>query len=199
MSSNKALSNKDMNGNKVTNLGVPSAATSDAARILDVETAKTNAKSRANHTGTQLANTISNFDTQVRTNRLDQLAVPTAAVALNNQQITGLADGSAASHAATKGQLDTAISGLVSGQTLKGAVRVAVTSNVNLAAPGGTLDGIAMTNGDVFLATAQTTATQNGPYVFNGAAAAATRATNWDENTEAVLGSYWVVRRGNQG
>lgn len=32
---------------------------------------------RANHTGTQLASTISNFDTQVRTSRLDQMAMPT--------------------------------------------------------------------------------------------------------------------------
>jgi hypothetical protein len=47
---------------------------------------------RANHTGTQLASTISNFDTQVRTSRLDQMAAPTTGVALNAQKITGLAD-----------------------------------------------------------------------------------------------------------
>ena len=47
---------------------------------------------RANHTGTQLASTISNFDTQVRTSRLDQMATPTASVALGSQKITGLAD-----------------------------------------------------------------------------------------------------------
>ena len=46
---------------------------------------------RANHTGTQLAATVSNFDTQVRTNRLDQLATPTASVSMNTQKITGLA------------------------------------------------------------------------------------------------------------
>lgn len=43
---------------------------------------------RANHTGSQLAATISNFDAQVRTNRLDQMAVPTAPVNLNGQDIT---------------------------------------------------------------------------------------------------------------
>ena len=46
---------------------------------------------RANHTGTQTASTISNFDTQVRTNRLDQMTAPTAAVSMNSQKITGLA------------------------------------------------------------------------------------------------------------
>jgi hypothetical protein len=45
---------------------------------------------RANHTGTQLASTVSDFDTQVRTSRLDQMAAPTASVALNAQKITGL-------------------------------------------------------------------------------------------------------------
>ena len=58
---------------------------------------------RANHTGTQTASTISNFDTQVRTSRLDQMAAPTAAVNLNNQRITGLAAPAVATDAATRG------------------------------------------------------------------------------------------------
>jgi hypothetical protein len=45
---------------------------------------------RANHTGTQTASTISDFNTQVRTNRLDQMAAPTAAVSANSQKITNL-------------------------------------------------------------------------------------------------------------
>jgi hypothetical protein len=47
---------------------------------------------RANHTGTQTASTISDFDTQVRTSRLDQMAAPTAAVSINSQKITNLAN-----------------------------------------------------------------------------------------------------------
>ena len=35
---------------------------------------------------------ISDFDTGVRTNRLDQMAAPTASVSLNSQTITNLAD-----------------------------------------------------------------------------------------------------------
>jgi hypothetical protein len=45
---------------------------------------------RANHTGTQTASTISDFNTAVRTNRLDQMAAPTASVSMNTQKITGL-------------------------------------------------------------------------------------------------------------
>ena len=47
--------------------------------------------SRTNHTGTQTASTISDFDTQVRTSRLDQMANPTASVNLNSQKIINLA------------------------------------------------------------------------------------------------------------
>jgi hypothetical protein len=46
---------------------------------------------RANHTGSQTASTVSDFNTAVRTNRLDQMAAPTAAVSVNSQKITNLA------------------------------------------------------------------------------------------------------------
>jgi hypothetical protein len=68
---------------------------------------------RANHTGTQLAATVSDFDTQVRTSRLDQMAAPTASVALNAQKITGLADPTLAQDAATKAYTDTQITNLI--------------------------------------------------------------------------------------
>ena len=62
---------------------------------------------RANHTGTQAASTISDFDTQVRTSRLDQMAAPTASVALNAQKITGLADPTNAQDAVTLNYITT--------------------------------------------------------------------------------------------
>ncbi len=83
---------------------------------------------RANHTGTQAHTTISDFDTGVQANRLDQMAAPTGAVALNSQKITGLADGTASTDAATKGQVDVAISSDI---TLKGAYN-ANTNSPNL-------------------------------------------------------------------
>ena len=72
---------------------------------------------RANHTGTQLASTISNFDTQVRTSRLDQMATPTAAVALGAQKLTGVADPTNAQDAVTLNYITTqkgAVNGLAS-------------------------------------------------------------------------------------
>ena len=62
---------------------------------------------RANHTGTQAASTISDFDTQVRTSRLDQMATPTASVALGAQKITGLADPTNAQDAVTLNYITT--------------------------------------------------------------------------------------------
>lgn len=70
-------------------------------------------------------------------------------------------------------------------------VSVAAPSNVNLAAPGAALDGVTMTAGVRFLAPFQTDGTQNGIYVWNGAAAAATRAT--DANTGPLLANARVA------
>lgn len=197
MTARKAASNQDMNGLKVVNLGAPTAASTDAARKVDVETAQAFAVSRTNHTGTQLAATISDFDTQVRTSRLDQLTAPTGSVGLGNQRIINLLDPTAAQDAATRNYVDTSLAGVASGQTLKGTVRAATSANVNIASAPATIDGVTAAAGDVFLLTGQTTGTQNGPYVWAAFGATMARATNWDTNAKAVVGSYWVVREGS--
>ena len=99
---------------------------------------------RANHTGTQLASTISNFHTQVRTSSLSQTVAPTADVPWNSKRITGLLDLSAAQDAATKNYVDNAIQGLDALQS----VRVASTATVTISAPGTAIDGITLANGD---------------------------------------------------
>jgi hypothetical protein len=68
---------------------------------------------RANHTGTQTASTVSDFDTQVRTSRLDQMAAPTAAVSVNSQKVTSLATPTDNADAATKLYVDTKVADLV--------------------------------------------------------------------------------------
>lgn len=59
-------------------------------------------------------------------------------------------------------------------------VRAASTANITLTAPGATVDGITMVSGDRFLAKDQSTATQNGIYIWNGAASTATRSGDAD-------------------
>ena len=67
---------------------------------------------RANHSGTQLAATISDFDTQVRTNRLDQLTAPTADVSINSHKLTSVTDPTSAQDASTKAYTDSAAAGI---------------------------------------------------------------------------------------
>lgn len=85
----------------------------NASAAIALSKLATDPLARANHTGTQTASTISDFDTQVRTNRLDQMAAPTASVALNSQKITGLGTPTSSTDAATKGYVDTQVTNLI--------------------------------------------------------------------------------------
>jgi hypothetical protein len=87
----------------------------NASAGIELSKLATNPLARANHTGSQTASTISDFDTQVRTNRLDQMAAPTAAVSVNSQKITNLDTPTSAADAANKGYVDTSISNLIDG------------------------------------------------------------------------------------
>lgn len=196
MAAKKSLSQKDMNSQKIINLLAGATNTTDAANTAQVQTAQDFAISRANHTGTQLAATISDFNTAVRLNRLDQMAAPTGAVSMGSQQITNVADPSSAQHAATQAYVLAQVSALSAGLVFKGAVRAAASTNINIASAPSTIDGVTPTAGDVFLLTGQTTGTQNGPYVWTAAAAVMNRATNWDTTGEATPGSLWVVQQG---
>jgi hypothetical protein len=141
---------------------------------------------------TLTASKISDFDTQVRTSRLDQMAAPTAAVAFNSQKITGLADPTSAQDGATKNYVDSVSQGL----DPKNSVHVATTTNLNLSSPGGTIDGVTMVSGDRVLVKDQTTASQNGIYVWNGAASAMTRASDADSTTKLNGGAFVFVEEG---
>jgi hypothetical protein len=70
---------------------------------------------RANHTGTQTASTISDFDTQVRTSKVTDLAAPTGSFSMNSQKITSVADPTLAQDASTKAYVDAQITALVGG------------------------------------------------------------------------------------
>jgi hypothetical protein len=147
---------------------------------------------RANHTGTQTASTISDFDSSVRSSRLDQMAAPTTSLSLNAQRITGLADPQNAQDAVTKAYADALSNGL----DVKQSVRVATTANINLSAPGTAIDGVTLANGDRVLVMSQTTASQNGLYVFNGSATAMTRSADADANAEVTAGLFVFVEEG---
>jgi len=90
---------------------------------------------------------------------------------------------------------------LVQNLAWKDDVRVKTTGNINLASPGATIDGVAMTAGDAFLAASQTGQTENGIYVWNGAASAATRrndADTFDKLKSAIVGVAEGTSAGTQ-
>jgi len=102
---------------------------------------------------------ISDFDAGVRTNRLDQMTAPTAAVSANSQKITNLADCTADNDAANKGYVD----GVAQGLDIKDSCVVVSTSNITLANTQ-SVDGVSLSANDRVLVAGQSTASENGIY-----------------------------------
>jgi hypothetical protein len=109
LSLNGSITSADIVDGTIVNADINASANIALSKLA------TDPLARANHTGTQTASTISDFDTQVRTSRLDQMAAPTGSVSLNSQKITSLGTPSASGDAATKGYIDTQITNLING------------------------------------------------------------------------------------
>lgn len=102
------------------------------------------------------------------------------------RRITNLAQGAATGEPVTFDQLNAAIEGLA----WKDNVRVAGQVNIVVAAPGATIDGITMVANDGVLLSNQTVGTENGIYVWNGAATPMTRrfdAVAWADIKSAIV------------
>jgi hypothetical protein len=153
----------------------------------------TNPLARANHTGTQAASTISDFDTQVRTSRLDQMAAPSASVSMNSQKITNLLTPTATTDAANKGYVDDTVAAI----SWKEEVRVATTAAGTLAssfANGQSVDSVALATNDRILIKNQSTQSENGIYIVQ-ASGAPVRATDADTGNE-MKGAAMFVSEG---
>ena len=128
---------------------------------------------------------VSDFDTQVRTSRLDQLASATAVVA-------GVAP-TADNHFATKGYVDSTSEGL----DVNDSCKVATTANGALAtafAAGETIDGKNLATNDRILIKDQTNQTENGIYKVN-ASGAPTRVDDLASGANAA-GIFTFIERG---
>lgn len=95
-------------------------------------------------------------------------------------KINNLPNATLAQQPVTFSQLNTAIEGLQD----KGVAVAAASSNINIASPGATIDGVAMAVNDLFLLIGQTAPAENGLYVYNGAAVVATRSANMNLSSE---------------
>ena len=116
---------------------------------------------------TLTASKISDFDSQVRTSRVDQLASAT-------NPVTGVTP-TADAHFATKGYVD----GVSQGLDIKEAVKVATTANITLSGTQ-TIDGVAVSADERVLVKNQSTATENGLYLC--------KASTWSRTDDLAAG-----------
>jgi hypothetical protein len=136
-----------------------------------------------------VASNVNDFNTAVRTNRLDQMAVPTSDVSLNSVKITNLADPVSDQDAATKAYVDASRMGL----DVKQSVRVTTTDNITLSGTQ-TIDGVAVVAGDRVLVKNQSTGSQNGIYTV--AAGSWARASDADTTAKVTAGLFTFVSEG---
>jgi hypothetical protein len=156
---------------------------------------------RANHTGTQTASTVSDFDTQVRTSKVTDLAAPTGSFSMNSQKITSLGTPTTGTDASTKAYVDAQITALVGGApgTLDTLAEIAAAissggsfeSTVVLKS-GSTMTGALTLSGaptvDLHAATKAYVDTVAGSATA-AAASAAAAATSYDDFDDRYLGA----------
>ena len=134
---------------------------------------------------------ISDFDTGVQANRLDQMAAPTGSVSLNSQTITNLADPVNTQDAATKGFVEATSQGL----DVKDSCVAATTGNITISTAlnnGDTLDGVTLSTNDRVLVKDQSTASQNGIYIVGSSPS---RASDLAAGSDAA-GMFTFVEQG---
>lgn len=146
-----------------------------------------------------VASNINNFDTQVRTSRLDQMSAPTSDVSLNSRKITNLADPTADQDAATKAYVDAARSGL----DVKQSVRVATSSTFPtnpLAYTSATItvDDVSLNIGDRVLIKNASNGSFNGIYVVvdKSGSLGFERASDANTSAEVTAGMFTFVSEG---
>jgi hypothetical protein len=162
------------------------------------------------------ASQVSDFNTAVQANRLDQMAAPTASVSLNNQLITNLATPLADTDAANKGYVDAIAQGIHVHTAVKYATTAAlpaftysngtlgvgatITANANGAL---SIDGFnpAVTNRVLIKDETAGNAPYNGVYVVTAAGDGSnpfvlTRATDLDQASE-FPGAFEFVTDGS--
>jgi hypothetical protein len=145
--------------------------------------------SRTNHTGTQTASTISDFDTQVQSNSIDELQDAAADVGMGGFKITSLGTPTAAGDAVNKSYVDAIATGLVD---YKASVRAVATSTITLSGLQ-TIDGVSLADGDRVLY-APGAASAAG--LYTASAGAWTRTPDADTSSEVTAGMYLAVEEG---
>lgn len=150
------------------------------AAYIPLSKLATDPLARANHTGSQLAATISNFDTQVRTSTLNQMGVPTADLSFAGFKLTNVGAAVSGNDAVNLTQLNTIVGNVKASLDVKDSVRLGTTANITLSGAQ-TIDGVAAIANDRVLVKNQTTTSENGIYTVNAGA--------WTRTSDAITGT----------
>lgn len=121
----------------------------------------------------------------------------TCNIDMNNNLIQNLADPVADTDAANKRYVDNRVQGLDSKESVR--MKNTDATSINISSPGSTasnFDDVTPTTGDRVLLTNQTPATDNGIWIWNGAAVAMTRAVDADSDAEVTANLYTFVEEG---
>jgi len=144
-----------------------------SAKILDGSIVNADINASADIDAGKLETT--SFNTKVRVNQLDQMAVPTASVSLNTQKIVNLADPTNDTDAANKRYVDAAVVGI----DWKASVKATTVEDTTLSGEQ-TIDGVSLLAGDRILVKDQSTGANNGVYVVS--------ASTWNRSSDADTG-----------
>lgn len=157
---------------------------------------------------------VTGFDTQVRTNRLDQMANPTASVSMNSQLLTNVLPPVSGTDAANKNYVDAAVQGNIWKNPVDASTTAALpaltysagagtlTENTNGALPA--QDGVTLAVGDDLLVMNQASSFQNGIYTVTtlgsaGAVFVLTRRVDADSAAELRDAAVMVEGGTTQG
>ena len=132
---------------------------------------------------------ISDFDSGVQANRLDQMAAPTGDVSINSNKLTNVTDPTSAQDAATKAYVDAVKTGL----DVKDSVKVATTANITLSGTQ-TIDGVAVSADERVLVKNQSTASENG--IYDCKSGSWSRSSDFDADSEVTGGAFVFVEQG---
>lgn len=155
---------------------------------------------------------ITDFDTQVRTSSLDQMAAPAGDVSWNNHKITNLTDATSGQDAVNLRTVQRLIDGLDSRGEVYYAATGALPANtyangtlgvgatLTATANGAlTVDGAVTALNDPILVPSEATAANNGRYILTQVGDGShpyilTRSTDFDEAAEVLTGCLFVVK-----
>jgi len=128
-----AIAKTKISGTAITAADTGTVTNTMLAGSIDNSKLATDPLARANHTGTQLASTVSDFDTQVRTSKVTDLAAPTGSFSMNSQKITNLATATTSTDAINKDYVDSKV-GVANGiASLDSACKVPTAQLPNIA------------------------------------------------------------------